>query len=221
MLKLNLYKSDKPSKKYYVEFINPNTNRLKRMYFGAENMNDYTITGDDEAKERYIKRHKARERWDTLSPGMLSRFLLWNKPTLTASIKDTNKRFNNIKIINKTNKTGGRNPLTEKHSAYRSMKLSEMGLTKPTTAQNKGKLRQWQKEMWENLTARITDGDKFYNCGTKGKEQIKKGLPSVCRPSKKINKTTPTPLSNQLSKKQILKAIKEKQKGNRVDWKSL
>ena len=78
MLKLYLYKSDKPAKKYYIEFINPNTNRLKRMYFGSQGMNDYTITGDDKAKERYIKRHKAREQWDVLSPGMLSRFLLWN-----------------------------------------------------------------------------------------------------------------------------------------------
>ena len=219
MLKLYLHKSDKPSKKYYIEFINPDTNRLKRMYFGSANMNDYTITGDDEAKERYIKRHKARERWDTLSPGMLSRFLLWNLPTLTASIKDTNKRFNNIKIINKTGKTGGRNPLNEKASAYRSMALSKMNLTK--TKENKGKLKQWRDEMWENLTARITDGDKFYNCGTKGKKQIEKDWPSVCRPSKKINKTTTKPLANQLSDKQIMKAVKIKQKGKRIDWQSI
>ena len=219
MLKLYLHKSDKPAKKYYIEFINPDTNRLKRMYFGAANMNDYTITGDDKAKERYIKRHKARERWDTLSPGMLSRFLLWNLPTLTASIKDTNKRFNNIKIINKTSKTGGRNPLNEKSSAYRSMALSKMNLTK--TKENKGKLKQWRDEMWENLTARITDGDKFYNCGTKGKKQIEKDLPSVCRPSKKINKTTTKPLANQLSDKQIMKAVKIKQKGKRIDWQSI
>lgn len=219
MLKLYLHKSDKPSKKYYIEFINPDTNRLKRMYFGAANMNDYTITGDDEAKERYIKRHKARERWDTLSPGMLSRYLLWNLRTLSASIKDTNNRFNNIKIINKTGKTGGRNPLNEKPSAYRSMALSKMNLTR--TKENKGKLKQWRDEMWENLTARITDGDKFYNCGTKGKKQIEKDLPTVCRPSKRVNKTTTKPLANQLSDKQIMMAIKEKQKGKRIDWQSI
>jgi len=220
MLKLYLYKSDKPAKKYYIEFINPNTNRLKRMYFGSQGMNDYTITKDDKAKERYIKRHKAREQWNILSPGMLSRFLLWNLPTLTASIKDTNKRFDNIKIINKTSKTGG-NILKQKPSAYKSMRLGKLGLTKPTTAKNKGKLIQWKKELWENLTARLTDGDKFYNCGTKGKKQIEKDLPSVCRPSKRINKSTPQPLSNELSNKQVMTAIKKKKKGERIDWQSL
>jgi hypothetical protein len=37
------------------------------------------------------------EDWNNPSPGFFSRWLLWNKPSLKASIKDTEKRFN-IKI---------------------------------------------------------------------------------------------------------------------------
>jgi hypothetical protein len=34
------------------------------------------------------------------TPGALSKFLLWNKPTLSASIKDANERFG-VKIVRK------------------------------------------------------------------------------------------------------------------------
>jgi hypothetical protein len=53
-------------------------------------------TKDKELKENYIKRHESD--LDTLDPtraGYLSMFLLWNKPTLSASIKDFNKRLKN------------------------------------------------------------------------------------------------------------------------------
>jgi len=37
-------------------------------------------------KKKYIARHKANERWDDpYSAGALSRFILWNKPTISAS----------------------------------------------------------------------------------------------------------------------------------------
>lgn len=217
-----LYKSDKPAKKYYIEYTT-NEGNTKKIYFGAIRPNGIPYEAfidhkNEDRKNRYIKRHQSRENWNELSPGMLSRFLLWNKPSLTASIKDTNERFN-IKIINKTKQNNKTKVLNEKPSAYRSMKLSRLGLSKPTTQANKGKLQTWRDEMWENLTARITDGDKFYNCGTKGKKQG--NLPSVCRPSKRINKSTPQPLSNELSNVQIKKAIKIKQRNQRINWKDL
>ena len=70
----------------------------KTINFGAEGYSDYTIHKDDERKNRYIQRHKARENWnDCKSAGFWSRWLLWNKKTLAASIKDTETRFH-IKI---------------------------------------------------------------------------------------------------------------------------
>ena len=38
------------------------------------------------------------ENWnDPTTAGFFSRWITWNKPTLTESLKDTNKRFKNIK----------------------------------------------------------------------------------------------------------------------------
>jgi hypothetical protein len=67
----------------------------KRVSFGAKGMSDYTIHKDPERKKRYLERHEKNENWnDPLTPGALSRWILWNKPTLQASINDFKKRFN-------------------------------------------------------------------------------------------------------------------------------
>lgn len=108
----------------------------------------------------------------------------------------------------------------EKHSAYRSMKLAAEGKSKPTTKANKGALQRWTDEVWVNLSAKLTD-NKELPCGTKGKKQKEKGLPSVCRPKYKISEKTPTPLVKDLSKKQIKKAIEIKKKGGRIIWADL
>lgn len=95
----DLFRSDKKDKKFVIF---DRDNNYKRIDFGAKGMDDYTLTENDEQKERYLKRHKKNENWkDKDSAGFFSRFLLWNKKTLAASIKDTQERFN-IKIINHT-----------------------------------------------------------------------------------------------------------------------
>jgi hypothetical protein len=67
----------------------------KKVHFGQENADDYTITKDDEQKERYLKRHKKDLRTnDPMKPGYLSYYLLWNKASLQESIKDYKKKFN-------------------------------------------------------------------------------------------------------------------------------
>ena len=46
-------------------------------------------------KDAYIARHKVNENWnDPKSAGALSRYILWNKTTQSASISDFKKRFN-------------------------------------------------------------------------------------------------------------------------------
>ena len=80
-------------------FINNRTGRTKTTHFGAANYSDYTIHKDSERKKRYLKRHRYNENWnDPTTAGYLSRWILWNKPTITESIKDTNNRFKNINI---------------------------------------------------------------------------------------------------------------------------
>jgi hypothetical protein len=97
-----LYKSDKPEKKYMIKFTNPKTDREKTIYFGQTGFEDYTIHKDDERKARYIKRHKGMgEHWNNpTTSGFYALHLLWNKPTLSESIKDTMDKYD-IKIIRK------------------------------------------------------------------------------------------------------------------------
>lgn len=75
----------------------------KTVNFGAKGYSDFTIHKDIDRMHRYEGRHKSRENWGKSgieTAGFWSKWILWNKPSLTGSIKDTEKRFN-IKIINK------------------------------------------------------------------------------------------------------------------------
>ena len=78
----------------------------KKTSFGYNNpedkQNDYTKHGDIDRRNRYIIRHaKDLKTDDPTRAGYLSIFLLWNKPTLEASVKDYNRR---LKIYNDTDK---------------------------------------------------------------------------------------------------------------------
>ena len=64
-------------------------------HFGQKGAGDFTKSGDEEKKANYIARHRVNENWnDPKSAGALARFILWNKPTLSASIRDFKERFN-------------------------------------------------------------------------------------------------------------------------------
>jgi hypothetical protein len=91
-------KSNNANKKWMVK-----TPDGKVVHFGAKGYEDYTIHKDEDRMKRYIIRHKKNENWGKRginTPGFWSRWLLWNKPSLTASIRDMQNRFN-IKINKK------------------------------------------------------------------------------------------------------------------------
>ena len=94
MLRLKtLKKSLKPAKKYDAVFIDDEKEKV--VSFGAAGMSDFTIHKDEARKERYLNRHRKNENWDKPdTPGSLSRYILWNKKTLRASVRDFKKRFN-------------------------------------------------------------------------------------------------------------------------------
>ena len=88
-----LFHSNKPNKKYAAVYIK--NNKLKEIHFGDSRYEDYTQHKDPVRKQRYINRHKKHEDWSNpFTAGFWSRWLLWNKPTLDASIEDIEKRFN-------------------------------------------------------------------------------------------------------------------------------
>jgi len=92
---ISIGRSDNPDKKMMAIF--ENNGRTKTVHFGAKGMNDYTTFPKairETRKRLYLSRHKANENWnDPESPGALSRYILWNKPSIQASIADYKSRF--------------------------------------------------------------------------------------------------------------------------------
>ena len=70
----------------------------KKVSFGASGYSDFTQHKDKDRKDRYIARHKPKQNWNDLkTAGAWAKGILWNKPTITASIKDMEQK-NNIDI---------------------------------------------------------------------------------------------------------------------------
>ena len=87
-------KSDKPKKKYKAVLYDKD-NKTKTIYFGSAGASDFIKNKDEKRKQLYINRHKKRENWNVPdTAGSLAKHILWNKPTLRASISDYKKRFN-------------------------------------------------------------------------------------------------------------------------------
>ena len=90
----SITKSTKSDKKMMATFHNVATGQTKTTHFGATGYEDFTIHKDVARRKRYIDRHQRKEEWaDPTTAGALSRWVLWNKPTLAASIADYKKRF--------------------------------------------------------------------------------------------------------------------------------
>ncbi len=62
--------------------------------FGSPEYENFTMHRDSDRKRLYILRHQTREDWnDIKTAGFWSKNLLWNSPSLSASIRDTEKRL--------------------------------------------------------------------------------------------------------------------------------
>lgn len=96
---IKLSKSDNKGKKYRVEIDLGDTSKV--IHFGDNRHSDYTIHKDPKRKQNYISRHRHNENWGKNginTAGFWSKNLLWNKPTLGASIRNIQDKFN-VKII--------------------------------------------------------------------------------------------------------------------------
>jgi hypothetical protein len=85
--------SKSPTKKFKV--VVQTKTRRKTIHFGAQGYEDFTIHKDLSRKKKYIARHKNKEDWTRagiFTAGYWSKHLLWNKPSLHASIKDLSYR---------------------------------------------------------------------------------------------------------------------------------
>ena len=101
MIKVKSFKKLKGGKKKYEITFEKNGKTYVRK-FGAQGMSDFTIHKDRERRERYISRHKKDLRTgDPMKPGYLSMYILWNKPSLKASLADYKRR---LSVYNRTGK---------------------------------------------------------------------------------------------------------------------
>lgn len=92
---VRLVRSANPEKKYDVTI--EREGREKTISFGQAGSGDFTTTGDEQKKQAYIARHKVRENWTASgvdTPGFYAKHILWNKPTIAESLRDTKARFN-------------------------------------------------------------------------------------------------------------------------------
>jgi len=88
--------STRPGKKYMAIFETSSDGRRKRVHFGAEGMDDYTLTGDKEQRARYRRRHqKDLMTHDPTRSGYLSYYLLWgDSRSIQQNIEHYRTRFN-------------------------------------------------------------------------------------------------------------------------------
>lgn len=92
---VQLDKSDRPEKKYKAVFYDNNRKKIHTTHFGAKGYQDYTLTHDDQAKQRYIERHKNNENWnDFMSAGSLAYHLLWTEKNMAKAYNKYLSKFN-------------------------------------------------------------------------------------------------------------------------------
>ena len=97
MVFVQLKKSEIDGKKYTAVFYDDDRKKIKTTHFGQAGAKDFTSHGEDaeERKKLYLERHKnGNENWaDFKSAGSLARYILWNKPSVSASYNDYLKKF--------------------------------------------------------------------------------------------------------------------------------
>ena len=94
-MQITVQKSTRAGKKYMARVGD------KTVHFGATGYQDFTTSKDEKRRASYLARHRANEDWtmggvDTA--GFWSRWLLWNKHSITASIRDINQRFTTLNV---------------------------------------------------------------------------------------------------------------------------
>jgi hypothetical protein len=90
---LSIKPSERPTKKYVATFMV--NDKQKLVHFGYKGSKTFLDHKDEKKRLAYVARHRVNENFnDPLSAGSLSRYILWNKTTLSASISDFKKRFN-------------------------------------------------------------------------------------------------------------------------------
>lgn len=94
-MKAKISKSNKKDKRYKVVIDDKKT-----IHFGQQGGSTFVDHKNTQKKSDWIARHKVNENWtDPKTAGFWAKHILWNKPTVSASIKNVESRFKNINIV--------------------------------------------------------------------------------------------------------------------------
>jgi hypothetical protein len=94
-MKLESITESSNDKKKLKAVFRLDSGRTKTIHFGAKSYSDFTQHKSEERKNAYLARHRVNENFNNpLTAGALSRWVLWNKTSLKASIADFKRRFN-------------------------------------------------------------------------------------------------------------------------------
>lgn len=88
-----LLKATNGKNKYTMIFYDHFRKKIKTINFGAKGYEDFTTHGDIQRKMSYISRHSNEDWTEPMKAGTLSKYLLWNKTSLSASYKDFRSKF--------------------------------------------------------------------------------------------------------------------------------
>ena len=71
----------------------------RTIHFGDAKYEDYTTHKDPKRKANYLARHSGEDWTDPKTAGFWARWLLWNKPSLVASVRDLEQRFGFVAVL--------------------------------------------------------------------------------------------------------------------------
>ena len=94
-MQITIQRSSRAGKKWMAKVNN------KTVHFGATGYEDFTTSKDEKRKASYLARHKTSEDWTLAgvdTAGFWARWLIWNKPSITASIRDISQRFTSLSV---------------------------------------------------------------------------------------------------------------------------
>ena len=95
--KVEIMKSKYPNKKFtIILYYADDGKKRKTLQIGQAGAEDFTTHGDEKRKQKYIARHQARENHGISgidTRGFWSRWLLWEKPSITEAIKNMENKF--------------------------------------------------------------------------------------------------------------------------------
>ena len=91
-MKIVIQKSSRTGKKWQA------SDGKRTVHFGASGYQDFTQHGYENRRKSYIQRH-SNEDWsksNMMSPAFMSRWILWEKKSIAAAIRNLNEKYTDV-----------------------------------------------------------------------------------------------------------------------------